>query len=158
MFARNRAQKIRKISIQDRNRATSRISPAVFGIILPLRFSTSAAITHPSLSRKLASDELHLRTLHCSYGAVGAVLPSPGIGNIAMVLGRKFLAWLFMVAASVRAGIEVNRGEPYSHRGEPRLLDRFYPTENAESTESQTALIAFERRTPRTLCVGRFCV
>ena len=58
----------------------------------------------------------------------------PGMGNIAMVLGA--LVWLFMAIASLRAGIEVNRGEPYSYRMNPRLLDRFYSTENAESAES----------------------
>ena len=58
----------------------------------------------------------------------------PGMGNIAMVLGA--LVWLFMAIASLRAGIEVNRGEPYSYRINPRLLDRFYSTENAESAES----------------------
>ena len=46
----------------------------------------------------------------------------PGLCNIALVLGM--LVWLFMAIASVRAGIEVNRGEPYSYRVNPRLLDR----------------------------------
>ena len=46
----------------------------------------------------------------------------PSLGNIALVLGM--LVWLFMAIASVRAGIEVNRGEPYSYRMNPRLLDR----------------------------------
>ena len=58
----------------------------------------------------------------------------PGMGNIAMVLGA--LVWLFMAIASLRAGIEVNRGEPYSYRLNPRLLDHFYSTDNAESAES----------------------
>ena len=128
-------QKTRKISvIQDRNRATL----AHFGGILGIM--PSAAVFYVSRNNAPFAEQEAREAMNFTFVPSIALIVLwvlsflPGIGNIAMVLGT--LVWLFMAVASVRAGIEVNRGEPYSYRVNPRLLDRFYPTENAESTES----------------------
>ena len=128
-------QKTRKISvIQDRNRATLAHFGGILGII------PSAAVVYVSRNNAPFAEQEAREAMNFTFVPSIALIVLwvlsflPGIGNIAMVLGT--LVWLFMAVASVRAGIEVNRGEPYSYRVNPRLLDRFYPTENAESTES----------------------
>ena len=128
-------QKTRKISvIQDRNRATLAHFGGILGII------PSAAVFYVSRNNAPFAEQEAREAMNFTFVPSIALMVLwvlsflPGIGNIAMVLGT--LVWLFMAVASVRAGIEVNRGEPYSYRVNPRLLDRFYPTENAESTES----------------------
>ena len=128
-------QKTRKISvIQDRNRATLAHFGGILGII------PSAAVFYVSRNNAPFAEQEAREAMNFTFVPSIALMMLwvlsflPGIGNIAMVLGT--LVWLFMAVASVRAGIEVNRGEPYSYRVNPRLLDRFYPTENAESTES----------------------
>ena len=128
-------QKTRKISvIQDRNRATLAHFGGILGII------PSAAVFYVSRNNAPFAEQEAREAMNFTFVPSMALIVLwvlsflPGIGNIAMVLGT--LVWLFMAVASVRAGIEVNRGEPYSYRVNPRLLDRFYPTENAESTES----------------------
>ena len=128
-------QKTRKISvIQDRNRATLAHFGGMLGII------PSAAVFYVSRNNAPFAEQEAREAMNFTFVPSIALMVLwvlsflPGIGNIAMVLGT--LVWLFMAVASVRAGIEVNRGEPYSYRVNPRLLDRFYPTENAESTES----------------------
>ena len=128
-------QKTRKISvIQDRNRATFAHFGGILGII------PSAAVLYVSrnnapFAEQEAREAMNFTLLpSIALVALWVVSFLPGMGNIAMVLGA--LVWLFMAIASLRAGIEVNRGEPYSYRINPRLLDRFYSTENAESAES----------------------
>ena len=128
-------QKTRKISvIQDRNRATLAHFGGILGII------PSAAVFYVSRNNAPFAEQEAREAMNFTFVPSIALMVLwvlsflPGIGNIAMGLGT--LVWLFMAVASVRAGIEVNRGEPYSYRVNPRLLDRFYPTENAESTES----------------------
>ncbi len=128
-------QKTRKISvIQDRNRATLAHFGGILGII------PSAAVFYVSRNNAPFAEQEAREAMNFTFVPSIALMVLwvlsflPGIGNIVMVLGT--LVWLFMAVASVRAGIEVNRGEPYSYRVNPRLLDRFYPTENAESTES----------------------
>ena len=128
-------QKTRKISvIQDRNRATLAHFGGILGVI------PSAAVFYVSRNNAPFAEQEAREAMNFTFVPSIALIVLwvlsflPGIGNIAMVLGT--LVWLFMAVASVRAGIEVNRGEPYSYRVNPRLLDRFYPTENAESTES----------------------
>ena len=106
-------QKTRKISvIQDRNRATFAHFGGILGII------PSAAVFYVSRNNAPFAEQEAREAMNFT------LLPS-----IALVA-------LFMAIASLRAGIEVNRGEPYSYRMNPRLLDRFYSTENAESAES----------------------
>ena len=92
--------------------------------------------TGPQKTRKISVIQDRNRATLAHFGGILGILPSaavfyvvcfilgfvPGLGNIALVLGM--LVWLFMAIASVRAGIEVNRGEPYSYRVNPRLLDR----------------------------------
>lgn len=128
-------QKTRQISvIQDRNRATLAHFGGILGII------PSAAVFYVSRNNAPFAEQEAREAMNFTFVpsialvALWVLSLLPGMGNIAMVLGT--LVWLFMAVASVRAGIEVNRGEPYSYRVNPRLLDRFYPTENAESTES----------------------
>ena len=128
-------QKTRKISvIQDRNRATLAHFGGILGII------PSAAVFYVSRNNAPFAEQEAREAMNFTFVPSIALMVIwvlsflPGIGNIAMVLGT--LVWLFMAVASVRAGSEVNRCEPYSYRVNPRLLDRFYPTENAESTES----------------------
>ena len=128
-------QKTRKISvIQDRNRATLAHFGGILGII------PSAAVFYVSRNNAPFAEQEAREAMNFTFVPSIALMVLwvlsflPGIGNIAMVLGT--LVWLFMAVASVRAGIEVNRGEPYRYRVNPRLLDRFSPTENAESTES----------------------
>ena len=124
-------QKTRKISvIQDRNRATLAHFGGILGII-PFYVSRNNA----PFAEQEAREAMNFTLLpSIALVALWVVSFLPGMGNIAMVLGA--LVWLFMAIASLRAGIEVNRGEPYSYRLNPRLLDRFYSTENAESAES----------------------
>lgn len=128
-------QKTRKISvIQDRNRATLAHFGGILGII------PSAAVFYVSrnnapFAEQEAREAMNFTLLpSIALVALWVVSFLPGMNNIAMVLGA--IVWLFMAVASLRAGIEVNRGEPYSYRLNPRLLDHFYSTENAESAES----------------------
>ncbi len=116
-------QKTRKISvIQDRNRATLAHFGGILGII------PSAAVFYVSrnnapFAEQEAREAMNFTLLpSIALVALWVVSFLPGMGNIAMVLGA--LVWLFMAIASLRAGIEVNRGEPYSYRINPRLLDQ----------------------------------
>lgn len=115
-------QKTRKISvIQDRNRATLAHFGGILGIL------PSAAVFYVSrrnapFAEQEAFEAMNFTLVPSLLIVVCFILGFvPGLGNIALVLGM--LVWLFMAIASVRAGIEVNRGEPYSYRVNPRLLD-----------------------------------
>ena len=103
-------QKTRKISvIQDRNRATFAHFGGILGII------PSAAVFYVSRNNAPFAEQEAREAMNFT------LLPS-----IALVA-------LWVVSFLPGMG---NRGEPYSYRINPRLLDRFYSTENAESAES----------------------
>ncbi len=117
-------QKNHKISvIQDRNRATLAHFGGILGII------PSAAVFYVSRSNAPFSEqearEAMNFTLVPSLLIVFFLLLSliPPLNSIALLLVT--IVWLFMTLGSLRAGIEVNRGEPYSYRINPRLLDKF---------------------------------